>query len=246
MPLIILSLIFQVALVIHIIKTGRDNSWIWVVAMLPLAGGIAYIVIELLPSFFRSKPAGKAKKKVDDVVSPNKALADAAKNFRISDTVENTLALAEELTNKNLHKEAANLYRDCLKGQFEHDPAIMTKLAFSLFSAGEYAGARRCLDDLIEFNPDYKNADAHLLYARCLDELNETEAAIHEYEALSQYYPGPESNFRFALMLINLNRADEARVYLEEILERAEHSASHYSVMHKEWLSKTKNLLKTC
>ena len=48
-----------------------------------------------------------------------------------------------------------------------------------------------------------------------------------------------------SLMLADLNRVDEARAYLEEILLRADHSASHYSVLHKDWLTKSKNLLKT-
>ncbi|PCK07520.1 MAG: hypothetical protein COA42_13985 [Alteromonadaceae bacterium] len=31
MPLFILSLLFQVGFVIHIIKTGRSTTWIWIV-----------------------------------------------------------------------------------------------------------------------------------------------------------------------------------------------------------------------
>ena len=49
MPLFILSILIQVALVIHIVKTGRSTTWIWIVVMLPVAGSIAYFVLEGLP-----------------------------------------------------------------------------------------------------------------------------------------------------------------------------------------------------
>ncbi len=246
MPFLILSILLQAILVLHIIKTGRNTTWIWVVTMLPVAGSIAYFVVELLPGFMNTRVAKSTTRQAKKAVNPNGSLKDAARNYNISDTVENTVALADELVAKNMNEEAVKLYRGCLKGTFQYDPAIMTKLAFALFDCGDFKGSLECLDDLIEHNPDFKHADAHLLYARCLDELNETEAAIHEYETLASYYPGPEANYRFALMLINLDRSDEAREYLEQILKRADESAAHYSTLHAEWLSKTKNLLKTC
>lgn len=246
MPFLILSVLLQVALVVHIFLTGRNTTWIWVVMMLPLAGSIAYLIVEVLPGLLGYKAASKVKRGAKEIANPNKNLREAARSYTISDTVENSVALADELAAKKMHREAAKLYRDCLKGTFKTDPAIMSKLASSLYYDGEYAETKQCLDELIENNPDYKSADAHLLYARCLTELDETQAAIHEYEALSQYYPGPEANYRFALLLISEQRQDEAREYLQGILTRAEQSPPHYSSFHKEWLSKTKNLLRTC
>ncbi|OIO72489.1 MAG: hypothetical protein CO186_03685 [Zetaproteobacteria bacterium CG_4_9_14_3_um_filter_49_83] len=49
MPLIVLSVLLQVAFIVHIAKTGRSTYWIWIVLMLPLAGSIAYFIVELLP-----------------------------------------------------------------------------------------------------------------------------------------------------------------------------------------------------
>ena len=37
MPLFILSILLQIALVVHIVRTGRNTTWIWIVVMLPLA-----------------------------------------------------------------------------------------------------------------------------------------------------------------------------------------------------------------
>ncbi len=57
MPILILSAILQVALVVHIIKTGRSTTWIWIVVMLPLAGSIAYLLLEVLPDLMAGRQA---------------------------------------------------------------------------------------------------------------------------------------------------------------------------------------------
>lgn len=247
MPFFMLSIFVQVALVVHIFKNGKNTTWIWVVVGLPLAGSIAYIIVEvLLPILSGKRTGSKAARSTKILRNPNQSLKGARRRYTISDTVENATALADELVEQEKYAEAVELYRDSLQGSFKNDPAILNKLAFSLYLDSQYAQAKQCLDDLIEYNPDYKNADAHLLYARCLNELNETEAAIHEYEALSQYYPGPEANYRFALLLIDQQRLDDAREYLQSIMTRAEQSPPHYTTLHKEWLLKTKNLLRAC
>ena len=74
MPLFILSIIMQVALVLHIVKTGRNTTWIWIVVMLPLAGSIAYLVVELLPDFFGSRAGRNATRSIPKVVNPNREL----------------------------------------------------------------------------------------------------------------------------------------------------------------------------
>jgi hypothetical protein len=49
-PLIlILSIAVQAGLIVHVIKTGRNSLWIWAIALLPPAGPIAYIAMEILP-----------------------------------------------------------------------------------------------------------------------------------------------------------------------------------------------------
>ena len=55
MPLIILSVLIQLALVIHIIKTGRGTNWIWVIVMLPLVGSLAYFILVIIPDLTNSR-----------------------------------------------------------------------------------------------------------------------------------------------------------------------------------------------
>ena len=45
----ILIWLIQIALIIHVLKTGASRFWILILIFMPLIGGLAYFVIELLP-----------------------------------------------------------------------------------------------------------------------------------------------------------------------------------------------------
>lgn len=116
----------------------------------------------------------------------------------------------------------------------------MYGLAKAEFGLEKYSKVKSVLDDLIAHNPDFKNADAHLLYARAAEENNETELALQEYEVLDGYYPGPEATYRYAILLKKVGRHDETRFLLEKILHGSKTSNKHYNSLHKEWIAKAK------
>jgi len=243
MPLFILSILIQVALVIHIVKTGRSTTWIWIVVMLPVAGSIAYFVLEVLPGLTQSRAGRSAGKKVRSVLNPNRDINQAANNYAISDTVQNSLRLAEECYSKGMFEDARALFEKCLKGLHADDPDIMLGIAKSDFELGQYAQTRTMLDKLIELNPDFKNQDAHLLYARTLEKLNNVSQALHEYETLHEYYSGPDASYYYGCFLESQNQADSAKTVFEGILQHAKNAGKHYNAMHKDRLRQVKNKL---
>lgn len=95
MPFFILSIIIQVLFIIHIVKTGRNTTWIWIVLILPIAGAIAHFIIEILPELVGGRTARKAKKELSTMINPNKDMREASMQYAMADTVDNTLKLAE-------------------------------------------------------------------------------------------------------------------------------------------------------
>jgi len=100
------------------------------------------------------------------------------------------------------------------------------------------------LDRLKELNPDYRNPNAHLLYARALENLDATDSALHEYEALHEYFSGPEASFHYARYLKSLGRQIEAKKIFDEILNQADLSGRLYLSMHKDIIQKVKSELR--
>jgi hypothetical protein len=234
MPLIVLSVLVQVALVVHIVKTGRNTTWIWIVVILPVAGSIAYLLLEALPDFMNTKSGRSAGRKIQSVVNPNKDINEATKQFSISDSVENSIKLAEECFKKGLYADAKELFSKCLRGVHADDPDLMFGLAKSDYELDNFSGTRSTLEKLIELNPGYKNQEAHLLYARTLEALGEVTSALHEYETLHGYFSGPKASYHFGKFLQAQNQQEKANEVFNHILRIAKNSPSHYRSVHKE------------
>lgn len=241
MPIIIVSILIQIALVIHVVKTGRNTTWIWIVVTLPLAGSIGYLILEVLPDIFGTRGARQAGRKVKSAINPNKDINDATKQFARSDTVENSMRLAEECYNKGLYSDAKELYSKCLQGPLFDDPHLIFGLAKSDFELGNFTEVESSLDRLIELNPEYKNPEAHLLYARTLDKLNKVAGALHEYETLHRYFAGPAASFYFAHFLKKQNQQDKSMAIFQQIVNAAANSGKHYNAIHQEFIKGAKD-----
>lgn len=235
-----LSLIIAIIAIVHVIKTGRSSLWIGVLLALPGIGAIAYFIVEVLPDLNSSRGIDQTLKKS---FSPNKTLNEAKHDYEIADTVDNACKLADANLEKNNYSEAASLYRKALAGIYENNPDIMYKLSVCTFGLNDYLETRSLLEELIEKNPDYKNQDGHLLYARVLAKLGETDKAIEEYKILVDYYSGPEPAYHYGLLLKSNDRLDEARRMFTSILEKSSKSANHYRKLHKEWIDKARKEL---
>jgi hypothetical protein len=234
--LLILSIAIQVLMIVHVIRTGRNSLWIWAIALLPLAGPIAYLVVEILPGLRHSRGARRAATAVRDTFDPDRDLRQYASEVRISGNVDSRRRLAEELLSKGQFHEAIETYRSALTGLYEHDPQLLLGLARAQFANADFAAARATLDRLIAENPDFKSPDGHLLYARALEGEGNLEKAASEYRVLSDYYPGAEARVRYAQLLKRRGQTDTARQVLQELLDGAQLAPAHYRKAQREWL----------
>jgi hypothetical protein len=243
MPFFIASLLVQVGLIIHVIRTGRNTLWIWVLALLPMAGPIAYIAVELLPELIGGRTARRAMSNVRKTLDPGRGLREAHKQVRLTGSIEARRRFAEELFADGKYDEAVDTYRAALTGLYEHDPHLMLGLAQAQFASGDAAGTRRTLDELIARNPEFKSTAGHLLYARALEGEGNLAKAAEEYEALRGYAAGPELTYRQAVLLKRMGETERAQHLLRKLLEDAELTTRHARSLQKEWLDLAKKEL---
>ena len=237
MPFIGLSLLVSIAAIVHVIKTGRSQLWIMVLLALPGLGALAYFVVEVLPEHMNGRRGHQVKRSLANTLTPNKSLEEAKRDYAVAQTVENACALAEVHKERGEFSEASELYRQSMTGLNEFNPDILYQYADSEFSLGNFAESRSVLDQLIEKNPEYKNQDAHLLYARTLEELGDNEKASEEYETLVTYYTGPEPAYRYGLLLKSTGNSAEAKKLFSSILDKSSQSPDYYRRLHSHWIN---------
>jgi len=242
MTYLILSILVQVILIIHVIKTGRNQIWIWVLALLSIPGAIAYIVVELLPDVFRSRTAQRTARGLKKAMDPTADLRRYENEARVTGNVATKQRYAEELTRQGRYDDAIEQFKQALTGLYEHDPNLMLGIARAQFGKGDAAGARATLDELIRLNPDFKSPEGHLLYARSLETEGNVEKAIEEYRVLATSYPGAEAAVRYAQLLNSQGRGDEARKVARDLLEQARIAPAHYRKAQKSWLEAAQRL----
>ena len=239
---LILSILIQVILIVHVIKTGRNQIWIWVLALLSIPGAIAYIVVELLPDVFRSRTAQRTARGIKKAMDPTADLRRYENEARVTGNVATKQRYADELTRQGRYDDAIEQYKQALTGLYAHDPNLMLGVARAQFEKGDPASARATLDELIRQNPDFKSPDGHLLYARSLQEEGNLEKAIEEYRVLATSYPGAEAAVRYAQLLESQGRGEEARKVARDLLEQARIAPAHYRKAQKSWLDAAQRL----
>jgi len=240
---LIVSIAIQVLLIIHVIRTGRNQLWIWVLIFLPLAGAIAYLAVEVVPDLFRSRAARRTARGFRKALDPQADLRRYESEARVAGNVASRQRYAEELVRHERYDEAIAQYREALSGLYEHDPNLMLGLAQAQFGKDEASAARATLDELIRLNPDFRSPTGHLLYARALEAEGNVAKALEEYKVLAPSYPGAEAAVRYAQLLRAQGRADEARQLARELLEQARIAPGHYRRAQRPWLEAAQRLL---
>jgi hypothetical protein len=239
----ILSLAVQAGLIVHVIKTGRNMLWIWAIALLPFVGSLAYTVVEILPEALGGRTARRAKTGVRRLIDPDRDLRRASAEVEISGNVDARRRLAEELFERGQFDAAIEVYEGGLKGIFEHDPTLLVGLARAQFAKRDFAAARVTLERLTQHDPDFKSADAELLYARTLEAQDALEEAERVYAALAPGYPGAEARLRYAVLLKRRGKLPEAQRVLKDLLDGAKLGPAHYRRAQAEWLERARREL---
>lgn len=237
MPIAAVLFALDVMLIIHAAKTGRLMPWAYVILLLPGIGGLAYVLVELLPEWMGSAQGQKARRSVAKTLNPEKRYRELIDQLDVTDTIANRAALADECLALGRYDEAEAHYEAILTRPLGEYPIYALGKARAQFGQHRMDQVVATLDDLRERWPQYQSADAHLLYARALEDNERIHEALEEYEALSQYFPGAEARVRYGLLLGRLGRGGEAQSVFMEVLKQARRAPKYVRKVQADWIA---------
>lgn len=239
----ILVWLIQLALIIHVLKTGRSRYWILMLFFMPMIGGLAYFVIEVLPEFSNSLSGQRAVRNVKQTLNPGADVRQHKAAWDQSPNVDNGRRYAESLLDSGKTAEAEEIINQALKGLFATEPTLLLLKARLQFENERTNEAMETLASLQEHNPDFRSAEGHLLYARALEAEGHINKAVKEYSAVSGYFPGVEARYRLALCLGIAGNKSASTAELESILNDAKLAPPHFRKSQKTWLDAVKREL---
>ena len=120
-----LTYFIQILLVIHVLKTGRNRYWIWLLLFLPLIGGVAYLVVEIIPEFSSGITGQRTRRGVRNLIDPGADVRARAAAWEQSSNADNGRHYAQALLAADRAVEAEKILDQVLDGFFKTDPALM-------------------------------------------------------------------------------------------------------------------------
>lgn len=236
MPILfVASIAMQVLCVVHAVRTGRTQPWIYIIVFLPMVGCAAYFLVEILPTLANNRRSRKVFTDVTTLIDPDREFRERKAQVELTGTPAAKAALADECARKGMFDEAVILYRAALEDPFADDPTFLMGYARVLIEKGDFAECERTLDHLRATNPDFSSQEGHLIYARALEGQNKTDAATTEYESLIGYFAGFEAKVRYALMLQKLGSVVRARELLDGVVQAYNRQPRHAQALNRDW-----------
>jgi hypothetical protein len=234
-PLFGLSLLFSIALCVHVVRTRQEIYWLMIILMLQPLGGVVYLIAIVLPGAFGSTTARRATAAARTRLDPGRDYRDAAAALDQAPTVHNQMRLAKAAASLGRHDEAERLYADAAQGIHADDPVLLLGRAQALIELSRFDEALGVLDRLGEDRDRGRTPQAALALGRAYEGLGRRAEAEDAYRWAVERLPGLEGMARLAAFLGRTGRQGEAREIVAEIDRHIVQAAPQFRKEYRDW-----------
>jgi hypothetical protein len=235
MILIGLSLIFSIALCVHVVRTGQQMYWLMIILLFQPLGGLVYLLAIVAPEFLGGAKAQKARQAARQVLDPQREYREATRAVDDAPTVTNRNRLAVAASGLGKHAEAERLYAEALQGMYADDPQLLLGRANALIELNRAAEALPLLESLSAQSPAARTPNVALAMGRAYHALGRDAEADTALRWAAAHLPGFEGMARYAVFLAQTGRKDEAREALVEIDKRLAKTHTHFRKEARGW-----------
>lgn len=245
MPAIyLLPYIVQLGLIYHVMKTGRDQRWMYILIMLPMAGGLLYFFVEILPELLGSRQGRTIKTQLINKVDPDKDYRKAKRAYEDHESTHTMQEFAQAALESGRAAEAEKLFRSAMTGINQDDPVLRFGLAQSLGALGRFAEARDIALMMRRDSPDFRRWRVSWLLGAAAIELGDPpEGEAHLRDTLPfATEEGPR--MALAALLKSQGRMREANDIYKDVVARARKSPPEYVSANKAHINAAKEAIK--
>ena len=234
-PLIGLSLVFSILLAMHVVRTGQQMYWLWIILAFQPLGGVVYFLAVVLPDMLDGSAGRELTAAAQKALDPEREYRQAKARCDDSPTVANRTRLAAAAAALGRFGEAETLYREAAEGIHADDPALLLGRARVLLELNRPADALALLDGLGEQGEVGRTPSAALALGRAHHALGHIAQADTAYQWAAARLPGLEGLARYAVFLAETGRRTEAQDTFAEIERRAAKTRAHFRKEARVW-----------
>jgi len=235
----IITIVLQAICVIHCLKKGNQNNWIWLIVFLPFIGCLIYFFSEIITN----REIRTVRSGVGEILRPSGSIRKLEENLRFSDSFNNRMALANAYLASGQPREAISLYENSLSGAFSENEEVISQLITAYYMEKRYQDVVK-MAEKIYTRPQFPRSKAHILYAMSLAYSGNNEMAEKEFLGMKGRFSNFEARYYYALFLQKNNRNPEAKQVLSEIVEEIPQLGNVEKRYNREWINLSKDMLK--
>jgi hypothetical protein len=232
----LLELAVQVLFAMHAYRTGRGQSWIYIILIFPLMGSLLYFLLEVAPDIVRGPAGQQMRSRMRKALDPEKEYRGAKYAFDTTPTVDNRIRLAQILNARRDYGAVIALLEPALTNHFAEDPMLLEGLAYAYFDKGDYKKALEYIQKLFDREDRPPQSYIRLLRCRAIVASGEAERGCRELEHLTRFFPGEEARIALAQLHEQMGHREAAKAVYLDIVTRSKHAPEHYRRHEHEWI----------
>jgi hypothetical protein len=240
-----IPVILQIICIVHVVKKGRGTGWIYVIVFIPIAGCIAYFIVEILPELRRGRVVDNLKDTINNAVVPGKKLKDLEQKLYFSDTFDNRMKLADEYSRCGFFDKAIGIYDKCLDGVYCDDPLIIYKMSLAYYGKKDYANASSSIKKLASKDMTFKKYDEWKLYVLIVEQNGDNELTEKEYARLVERNPNYEAIYLYGMFLKKIGKTEDATARFNDIIFQGNQIRGYSFHNNREWIRKAKSEIRS-
>ncbi len=237
--LIALPYLLQLLCIIHVVRTGRNTSWIWLIIFLPYVGGLVYLIVEVLPMLGHSGRHSFAATRdiVVRTVNPSARLKTLARTAAFSPTYENERALADEYVACGNHAKALAVYERLAAGMHAADADLTLARSRCLYALGRYASGMVIIGRLEASGYDFRTVDEALVRLKLLEHAEaDRQKIVEAYAQQQRKFESFEFDWYYVDYLIRAGMKAEALAVIRQVEETKRQLDSMGQPFDRPWM----------
>lgn len=229
-----LSLLFSIGLCVHVVRSGQQTFWLWIILMFQPLGGVVYLVAVIGPELLGGRTARRLGEAARETLDPHREYREARTAFAETPTVRNQSRLAAAEAQLGRYAEAERLYAEAAHGVHAEDPVLLLGRANALLELDRADEALRLLQQL-SLDPGGRTPAASLAQGRACEALGRVSEAEAAYDWAAGRLPGLEGLGRQAAFLARTGRKEQAQELIAEMDRRLAKTNPQFRKEGRRW-----------
>lgn len=229
------SLALAILLAIHVVRTGRELYWLWIILVFQPLGGIVYFLAVFLPEVLGGSTARRIGQAARETLDPTREYREAKIACDDAPTVRNQTRLADAASKLGKHDEAEALFGAAAQGIHADDAVLLLGRANALIELSRPDEALGLLERLGQDADKGRTPGAALALGRVYEALGRNGEADTAYQWAAQRMAGFEAMARYAAFMARHGRRTEAEEVIADMDRRIAKTHAQFRKEGRAW-----------